>query len=107
VAPVLKVSLFPIFFALILTGSSPAAAQETGILSVTTTPVRGTIYVDNSLVGKSFWSGSLEVGPHQVSFGEVEGYSTPAPQAVMVMANQTVFSIGIYRKLFSRHSPDN
>jgi hypothetical protein len=107
VAPPLLVSLFPIFFALILSGSSPAAAEETGILSVTTTPVRGAIYVDNSLVGKSFWSGSLEAGLHQVSFGEVEGYITPAPQAVMVMPNQTVFSIGIYRKLLSYHSPDN
>jgi hypothetical protein len=82
-------------------------AEETGILSVTTTPVRGAIYVDNSLVGKSFWSGSLEVGLHQVSFGNVEGYDTPTPQAVVVMVNQTVFTIGIYRKLLSQHSPDH
>jgi hypothetical protein len=107
VAPPLRVSLLSLFFALVLSWSSPAAAEETGILSVTTTPVRGPIYVDNSLMGKSFWSGSLEVGLHQVSFGDVEGYITPAPQIVVVMANQTVFITGIYRKLLSHHSRDN
>jgi glycine/D-amino acid oxidase-like deaminating enzyme len=78
-----------------------AKAQETGTLSVITTPVRGAIYVDTLFKGTHFWSGDLYVGPHVVSFGDVDGYIAPSPQTVTVIGDQTYYVIGAYRKLFS------
>jgi hypothetical protein len=78
-----------------------AKAQVTGVLSVTTTPVRGDIYVDYLFKGTKFWSGNLDVGTHSVSFGDVDGYIAPSPQMVTVIADQTYYVIGAYRKLFS------
>jgi hypothetical protein len=78
-----------------------ARAQDTGTLSVTTTPVSGAIYVDNVFKGTKFWSGDLNVGSHVVSFGNVDGYDAPSPQTVTVIADQTYYVIGAYRKLFS------
>jgi hypothetical protein len=78
-----------------------AKAQETGTLSIITTPASGAIFVDNVFKGKKFWSGDLNVGPHMVSFGDVDGYIAPSPQTVTVIADQTYYVIGAYRKLFS------
>ncbi|HMK77400.1 MAG TPA: hypothetical protein VK568_14625 [Thermodesulfobacteriota bacterium] len=76
-------------------------AQETGTLSVTTTPVSGAIYVDYLLVGAKFWSGNLSAGSHVVSFSDVEGYIAPFPQTITVVAGQTYYIVGAYRKLLS------
>ena len=40
---------------------TPAKAQETGTLSVTTTPVSGAIYIYFVFKGTKFWSGDLRV----------------------------------------------
>jgi hypothetical protein len=79
----------------------PSKAQETGTLSVTTTPVSGAIYVDYVFKGTKFWSGDLNVGSHVVSFGDVDGYIAPSPQTVTVVADQTYYVVGAYRKLLS------
>ena len=79
----------------------PFKAQETGTLSVTTTPVSGAIYVDYLLVGAKFWSGNLSAGSHVVSFSDVEGYIAPFPQTITVVAGQTYYIVGAYRKLLS------
>ena len=71
------------------------------MLAVTTTPVSGTIYVDNLLQGVKFWSGNLNAGSHVVSFGDVGGYAAPSPQTVTIIADQTYYLIGPYRKSFS------
>lgn len=78
-----------------------ALAEETGTLTVTTTPVRGAIFVDNIFKSTSFWSGSVNSGDHIVSFGDVSGYITPFPQTVTVMTNQAISAVGIYRKIIS------
>jgi hypothetical protein len=78
-----------------------ALAEETGTLTVTTTPVRGPILVDNIFKSTSFWSGSMNSGDHIVSFGDVSGYITPFPQTVTVMTNQAISVIGVYRKIVS------
>jgi len=82
-----------------------ARGQETGTLSITTTPISGAIFVDNVFKGTKFWSGDLNVGPHMVSFGDVNGYIAPSPQTVTVIADQTYYIIGAYRKLFSTINP--
>jgi len=98
---ILLVSFFIIIFSLFLGHFTSVKAQETGILTVTTTPVRGGIYVDKVFRGINYWSGNLSVGSHVVSFGNVEGYITPSPQTVTIIADQTYYVIGSYRKLFS------
>ena len=90
-----------IVFSALLGQFTSAKAQDTGALSITTTPVRGAIYVDYIFKGKSFWSGNLDVGTHAVLFGNVDGYITPPPQMVTVIADQTYYVIGAYRKLSS------
>jgi hypothetical protein len=71
------------------------------MLTVTTTPVGGAIYVDNLLQGVKFWSGNLNAGAHLVSFGDVDGYVPPSPQTVTIITDQTYYLIGAYRKSFS------
>ena len=100
-------SPLPIFFSIIIfsafTGHFTCAkAQEVGTLSVITTPVSGAIYVDKVLKAKAFWSGDLDAGFHSVSFGNVDGYTAPSPRTVTVIANQTYYVIGAYRKLLPR-----
>jgi hypothetical protein len=98
---IVVVLLSIIVFSVILGLFTPAKAQETGTLSVTTTPVSGAIYVDFVFKGTKFWSGDLNVGSHVVSFGDVDGYIPPSPQTATVIANQTYYIIGAYRKLSS------
>jgi hypothetical protein len=98
---ILLVLFFIIIFNVLLGHFTSTKAQDTGTLSVTTTPVSGAIFVDNVFKGTKFWSADLNVGPHMVSFGDVDGYIAPSPQTVTVIADQTYYVIGAYRKLFS------
>jgi hypothetical protein len=98
---ILQVLFSIIVFSLFLGHFIPAKAQETGTLSVTTTPVAGAIYVDFVLRGTKFWSGDLNAGSHVVSFGNVDGYIAPPAQTVTVVADQTYYIVGTYRKLLS------
>jgi hypothetical protein len=100
-ARILLVLFSIIIFSVFLGHFTSAKAQETGTLSVTTTPVSGAIYVDYLFKGTKFWSGDLGVGSHVVSFGKVDGYIAPSPKAVTIIADQTYYVIGPYRKLFS------
>lgn len=97
----LLVVSFIIVSSLFLGHLAPAKAQEIGTLSVTTTPVSGAIYVDFIFRGTKFWSGDLNVGSHVVSFGDVDGYIAPSTQTATVIANQTYYIVGAYRKLLS------
>lgn len=90
-----------IVFSVFLGQFTSAKAQGTGTLSVSTTPVSGPIFVDSVFKGTKFWSGDLDIGSHAVSFGDVDGYIAPPPQMVTVIAHQTYYVIGAYRKLFS------
>jgi hypothetical protein len=93
--------LAALFFIILFCTFCPtsAKAQGTGTLSVTTTPVNGAIYIDMLLKGRKLWSGVLDAGNHVVTFGDVEGYITPAPQPVTVIEDETYGVIGFYRKL--------
>jgi hypothetical protein len=77
---------------------APLKAQETGMLSISTIPLRGAVYIDTLLKGKGFLSGNVSAGSHVVSFGEIDGYVAPSPQTVTVIANQTYYVIGTYKK---------
>jgi len=96
--------LFSIIVVCVFLGQfTPAIAQGTGTLVVTTTPVSGDIYVDYLFKGKKLWSENLDAGPHAVSFGDVDGYIAPPPAMVTVIAGQTYYFIGAYRKLVSQY----
>ena len=98
---ILLVLFIIIIFSFFLGHFNSVKAEGTGTLSVTTTPVSGAIFVDNVFKGTKFWSGDLNVGSHMVSFGDVDGYIAPSPQTVTVIADQTYYVIGAYRKVFS------
>jgi len=100
-ARILLVLFSIIIFSVFLGHFTSAKAQETGTLSVTTTPVSGAIYVDYVFKGTKFWSGDLDAGSHVVSFGNVDGYIAPSPQTVTIIVDQTYYVFGAYRKLFS------
>lgn len=70
--------------------------QETGTLSVSTTPVNGAIYVDDEYKGTGSWSGSVPASSHKISFGDISGYVTPATQYVNVNPSQSTTVIGTY-----------
>lgn len=97
----LLVLFLTIIFSVFPGYSTSSKGQDIGTLSITTTPVRGDIYIDSIFKGTSFWSGYLGVGSHVVSFGNVDGYVTPPPQTVTVIADQAYYVIGAYRKLSS------
>src|SRR5660398_44323 len=70
---------------------------ETVTLSVTTTPVSGSIYVDGIYKGTGSWSGSVNIGSHTVSFGAVSGYTTPSQQTITFnIGGQTATLTGTY-----------
>lgn len=98
---VLVIFLSVIIFSYIPGHFKSARAQGKGTLSVTTTPVSGAIYIDYVFRGAKFWSGDLEIGSHAVSFGEIEGYIAPPLQMVTVIADQTNYVIGAYKKQFA------
>lgn len=59
-------------------------------LSVTITNVIGEIFVDGEYVASGILSGyDLDPGEHTVSFGEVEGYVTPADITFNILSGQT------------------
>ena len=89
-----------IVFTIFLGQFTSARAQDTGALSITTTPVRGAIYIDYIFKGTSFWSGDLGIGSHVVSFGRVDGHITPSPKTVTLVTDQTYYVIGNYLRLF-------
>ncbi len=98
---ILVIFLSVIVFSICPGPFSSARAQGKGTLSVSTTPVSGAIYIDYVFRGTKFWSGDLDIGPHAVSFGEIEGYIAPPLQMVTVIADQTKYVIGAYKKLFT------
>lgn len=79
-----------------LTAKYVVPAPTQGTLIVKTTPVDGDIYVDNQLVGKGNYTGTLNPGTYTVSFGDVKGYKTPEPITAEVVAGQTTTITGLY-----------
>jgi len=62
----------------------------TGTLVVTTQGATGNILVDNVLVGVGTYSGDMDEGTYQVSFGDVSGYITPDSRYVGIVDGQTI-----------------
>lgn len=73
-----------------------AVEGDSGILSVTTIPSGGEVFVDGASVGFGPLEVTLAAGSYTVSFGEVAGYTPPDPISVTVHANAGTLVEGIY-----------
>ncbi len=83
------------------TGAEDGGGGGTGTLSITTVddegdPVDGAIYVDGDYKGTGSWSAQLATGTYQVTYGDVEGYTTPNANTVAVQDGQTTNVTGTY-----------
>jgi len=77
------------------------ASQDSMALIIRTVPVEGRIFIDDKFyaVGE-YRVRSLNIGEYQVSFGSVEGYTTPKPQKAIISVKHSQSVIeGIYRPI--------
>ena len=72
------------------------APPDMGTLSVETEPVSGEVFVEGESWGDAPQFREVDVGTYTVSFGDVEGYTTPASQEAVVTVDATIEIEGIY-----------
>lgn len=78
-----------------------------GTLVVKTTPTSAQVFVNGVLWGLSPQNRTLEPGAYTVSFGDVEGFFTPAAEAAIVIENSTTTIEGIYQSIPAINPPSN
>ena len=77
----------------------PPAPPAPATLTVDTTPVKASVYVDGSLWGTAPQTRELDPGTYTVSFGDVLGYLTPASESVTLAENETRTIAGVYTEI--------
>lgn len=96
----MRKSIWIVICALVLMGlvysSCTTEDEDTGVLSITTTPISGDIYVNGEKKSTGSWTGSLDTGTYVVGFGAVAGYQAPTDQTVEVRKDQTITVTGTY-----------
>lgn len=70
--------------------------QQTGTISIITTPVSGRILIDGIYKGDGRWEDTINTGSHTVYFGIVSGYTTPSQKTVNVEVDKTTYVMGVY-----------
>lgn len=75
----------------------PPPAKAT--LTVDTTPIRASVYVDGSLWGIAPQMRELDAGTYAVSFGDVLGFITPASETVTLAEGETRTVTGVYTEI--------
>jgi hypothetical protein len=70
-----------------------------GTLTITTTPVSGEVFVNATSWGLAPQSKVVQIGTYIVTFGDVEGYYTPADQTVTVSENVETSVEGVYEPI--------
>ena len=75
---------------------------QTGLLLAGTSPVGAPIFIDGAMAGQTQSDNDLALqmatGEYTVSFGDVPGYITPAPQSVTLAADQELHVLGYYQR---------
>jgi hypothetical protein len=97
--PAMMMLMFlPIMMSLLeqMSGGAAPPPPTQGTLMVDTTPVKGPVYLNGVLQGTAPVTVNLNPGTYTVSFGDVEGYVTPPPQTVNIVAGQTTTVTGTY-----------
>ncbi len=79
---------------------------QNGTLLVKTTPVSAQVFVNAVLWGMSPQNRTLNPGAYTVSYGDVEGYDTPAPENATITENSTTTVEGVY-ELIPVQPPSN
>ena len=74
-------------------------AGEKGVISISTIPVSGKIYIDGNFVGNGDYTGEYAVGNYTISFGKIEGYYAPRSRIITLEANETEEIIGVYERM--------
>ena len=78
-------------------GAAPPPPPGKAILNVDTTPVAGDVYIDGTFFGIAPVTLELDPGMYyNVSFGDVEGYHTPAAIDVLLDEGETGEYVGQY-----------
>jgi hypothetical protein len=77
----------------------PPPPPSKAILSIDTTPVKGQIFINGVLMGTAPITQELDTGDYLVSFGDVEGYITPASIAVTLIEGERHEEIGVYEPI--------
>ncbi len=77
----------------------PVTPPGMATLTVDTTPVKASVYVDGIPWGTAPQSRSVDPGTYTVSFGGVSGYTTPAPETVTLAADETRTVTGVYTEI--------
>ncbi|MGC8578400.1 MAG: PEGA domain-containing protein, partial [Thermoproteota archaeon] len=63
------------------------------LLEVDTSPVKGAVYIDGVYVGTAPTRTLVSEGVHTVTFGDIEGYITPAPRTVNVVGRTRIYAL--------------
>jgi hypothetical protein len=71
-------------------------AQPQGTLSIDSTPVKGQCFVNGTSWGTTPQTRTISIGKYTVSWGAVQGYTTPQPQTVTVSLDATTSVVGVY-----------
>jgi len=69
---------------------TPATANIYPELMISTEPVEGNIYLDDSLVGCGSFKAKLDLGEYQIHFGEVKNFLTPNPFVIALTVNNPI-----------------
>ena len=77
----------------------PFAPPALATLTVDTTPIKASVYVNGVLWGIAPQTRSVDAGTYTVSFGDYLGYLTPSPQTVTLAAGETRTVIGVYTEI--------
>ena len=72
--------------------SRPAKA----VISITTTPATGAIYINGQYVGTGFLSKEYPPGTYEITFGSISGYHTPKAQIVTLKAGDQINIVETY-----------
>ena len=65
--------------------------STTGLVTINVHPDNATIYIDGKDASHGDFSGSLALGEHKVSFGDLKGYVTPDDQTITVRSGMGRF----------------
>jgi len=65
-------------------------------INVDTTPVKGTVFLDDTSQGMAPISVSVDAGNYNVSFGDMPGYNAPSSQDVTVSSGEVKNILGTY-----------